>query len=102
MWYAYPPPPGVESPLPKGLTMDPNTGVISGTPTSTASWPFQIMVSDDYGPAFRYIAPVGTPDGYLIPVNGAEAPAREGRVSHGAGEADALRLPGTNRPTAVC
>ena len=37
--------------------MDPNTGVISGTPTSTASWPFQIMVSDDYGPAFRYIAP---------------------------------------------
>ena len=38
------------STLPTGLSLDPNSGLISGTPTSTGSFPFTVQVTDSFTP----------------------------------------------------
>ena len=45
----------LESPLPSGLTLDPPSGAITGTPTVAGSFPIKLTVSDSDGST----APVG-------------------------------------------
>lgn len=46
-----PPAPLGAGPLPPGLTLDTNTGVLSGTPTATGSFSYSIRVTDNGGNA---------------------------------------------------
>jgi len=39
----------IDGSLPGGLSLDPLTGVISGTPSSTGTWDFMVQVMDDLG-----------------------------------------------------
>ncbi len=62
------PPPGLKSPLPEGLEIDAKTGMISGTIDSLKGGrPFLLVVSDDYGPAFKYVVPLEVGLGVLHP-----------------------------------
>jgi Putative Ig domain len=40
--------------LPEGPTIDPNTGIISGTPLTGGTYAFKFFVKDSYGPWFGY------------------------------------------------
>jgi zinc metalloprotease ZmpA len=62
--------------LPPGLTLNPNTGVVSGSPTTPGTYTFSFSVAESGGPLLRQLHVVGTGPRPPVPVTPASRATR--------------------------
>ncbi|CUU59674.1 conserved repeat domain-containing protein [Parafrankia irregularis] len=61
--------------LPPGITLDPSTGLLAGTPTTAGSYPFTVEVTDAFGQTASRAATLSVAAGPLVIAKTASAPS---------------------------